>query len=112
MRVYSLTARASIHSVLDQAITKGQLTIYDPEGMRCYGRQQTGCNDVHLTVTNNNFWTRVLVSGDVGCETSLFAADTGPFLTVFSVSEAYMVGDVEIKDLRAVMNVCSLFLFC
>jgi cyclopropane-fatty-acyl-phospholipid synthase len=54
-------------SVLEQAITKGHLTIRDSEGTHCYGRPQKGCNDVQLTVVNNKFWSRVLVSGDVGC---------------------------------------------
>jgi hypothetical protein len=68
LNAYLSVARSSIKSVLDQAITKGQLTIHDSEGTHCYGRHHGDSHDVHLTVADNNFWTRILVSGDLGCK--------------------------------------------
>ncbi|KAF8659523.1 hypothetical protein AX16_001822 [Volvariella volvacea WC 439] len=80
-------ARNSILSVLDDAITVGHLTISDSEGTRHYGNYKKGCNDAYLRVVNDSFWLRILLSGDLG------------------FSEAYMVGDVEVPDLKAAMNV-------
>ncbi|KAF8075904.1 cyclopropane-fatty-acyl-phospholipid synthase [Lyophyllum atratum] len=60
-------ARNSILSVLGDAITIGHLTISDSEGTHYYGRYQNGCNDVHLKIVNDNFWLRILLSGDLGC---------------------------------------------
>ncbi|KAF8883404.1 cyclopropane-fatty-acyl-phospholipid synthase [Infundibulicybe gibba] len=79
-------ARNSILSVLEDAITNGHLTISDPEGTHYYGRYQKGCNDVHLKIVNDNFWLRIMLSGDLG------------------FSEAYMIGDVEVQDLKSAMN--------
>ncbi|KAG5732271.1 Cyclopropane-fatty-acyl-phospholipid synthase [Termitomyces sp. T112] len=79
-------ARYSILSVLGDAITAGHLTISDSEGTRYYGRHQKGCNDVHLKIVNDNFWLRILLSGDLG------------------FSEAYMIGDIEVSSLKACMD--------
>ncbi|KAJ7179621.1 cyclopropane-fatty-acyl-phospholipid synthase [Mycena filopes] len=79
-------ARTSILAVLDDAITVGHLTITDNQGAHYYGRYRKGCNDVHLKVVNDNFWLRLLLSGDLG------------------FSEAYMIGDVEVSDLKGAMN--------
>ncbi|KAJ7067846.1 cyclopropane-fatty-acyl-phospholipid synthase [Mycena amicta] len=79
-------ARSSILSVLDEAITVGRLTISDDEGTYYYGQHHKGCNNVHLKVVNDNFWLRIMLSGDLG------------------FSEAYMIGDVEVSDLRGAMN--------
>ncbi|TFK64902.1 putative cyclopropane fatty acid synthase [Pluteus cervinus] len=79
-------ARSSILSVLDDAITIGHLTISDSEGTHYYGKYQKGCNDVHLRVVHDNFWLRILLSGDLG------------------FSEAYMIGDIEVSDLKSVMK--------
>ncbi|PFH50564.1 hypothetical protein AMATHDRAFT_60838, partial [Amanita thiersii Skay4041] len=79
-------ARSSILSVLAEAISNGHLTISDSEGTHYYGSYYKGCNDVHLKVVNDNFWLRILLSGDLG------------------FSEAYMIGDIEVPDLRATMN--------
>ncbi|KAG5643582.1 hypothetical protein DXG03_000635 [Asterophora parasitica] len=79
-------ARSSILSVLGSAITIGHLTISDSEGTHYYGRYQKGCNDVHLKIVNDNFWLRILLSGDLG------------------FSEAYMIGDVDVSSLKACMN--------
>lgn len=79
-------ARSSILSVLDNAIVIGQLSISDSEGIHHYGRYQKGCNKVHLSIVNDNFWFRILLSSDLG------------------FSEAYMIGDIEISDLKSAMN--------
>jgi cyclopropane-fatty-acyl-phospholipid synthase len=75
---YQPTARSAIHSVLDQAITKGQLTIYDSEGIQCFGDRNNDANAVHLRVNNDSFWTRIFVSGDLGCRFS-FSSYLSPF---------------------------------
>ncbi|KAF4615992.1 hypothetical protein D9613_011479 [Agrocybe pediades] len=72
-------ARSSILAVLESAIHVGHLTISDSEGTHYYGRYIKGCNDVHLRVLNDNFWFRILLSGDLG------------------FSEAYMIGDVDVS---------------
>ncbi|KIK55369.1 hypothetical protein GYMLUDRAFT_76587 [Collybiopsis luxurians FD-317 M1] len=79
-------ARTSILSVLNDAISKGHLTIIDSEGKHTYGRYQDGCNTVHLTVNNDQFWLRLMFSGDLG------------------FSEAYMLGDIEVEDLKSCMD--------
>ncbi|KAL1738418.1 cyclopropane fatty acid synthase, partial [Schizophyllum fasciatum] len=47
-----------------------------------------GCNHVTLIVTNENFWLRVLLC----------------VLRLQCISEAYMIGDVEVDNLRDVMK--------
>ncbi|KAJ8514887.1 hypothetical protein ONZ45_g7617 [Pleurotus djamor] len=79
-------ARSSILSVLDSAISVGHLTISDSQGIHCYGVRRKGANDVYITVVNDYFWTRLLLSGDLG------------------FSEAYMIGDIQVDDLRGAMN--------
>ncbi|KAF8898158.1 cyclopropane-fatty-acyl-phospholipid synthase [Gymnopilus junonius] len=79
-------ARSSILSVLENAITVGHLTISDSEGTLYYGNYRKGCNDVHLKITNDNFWFRILLSGDLG------------------FSEAYMLGDVQVSSLKGAMD--------
>ncbi|KAF8628152.1 hypothetical protein AX17_006022 [Amanita inopinata Kibby_2008] len=79
-------ARSSILSVLNESITNGYLAVSDSEGTNYYGNYYKGCNEVHLQVNNDNFWLRILLSGDLG------------------FSEAYMIGDVDVPDLRAAMN--------
>ncbi|KAE9399100.1 cyclopropane-fatty-acyl-phospholipid synthase [Gymnopus androsaceus JB14] len=79
-------ARTSIISVLKDAISVGRLTITDSEGQHTYGHYQKGCSDVHLTVVNDSFWLRLMLSGDLG------------------FSEAYMVGDIEVEDLKSCMD--------
>ncbi|KAJ3996896.1 cyclopropane-fatty-acyl-phospholipid synthase [Lentinula boryana] len=79
-------ARTSILSVLSDAISVGQLTLTDSEGSHTYGRYRKGGNTVHLTVINDAFWLRLMFSGDLG------------------FSEAYMVGDIEVEDLKSCMD--------
>ncbi|KAJ3754573.1 cyclopropane-fatty-acyl-phospholipid synthase [Lentinula raphanica] len=79
-------ARSSILSVLNSAISVGQLTITDSEGTHTYGRHRKGGNAVHLKVVNEAFWLRLMFSGDLG------------------FSEAYMVGDIEVENLKSCMD--------
>ncbi|KAF9076707.1 Mycolic acid cyclopropane synthetase-domain-containing protein [Rhodocollybia butyracea] len=79
-------ARTSILSVLNDAISAGHLTVIDSEGEHSYGRYQKGCNHVKLTIVNDAFWLRLMFSGDLG------------------FSEAYMVGDIEVEDLKSCMD--------
>ncbi|KAF7776777.1 hypothetical protein Agabi119p4_5170 [Agaricus bisporus var. burnettii] len=79
-------ARSSILTVLTDAIVVGHLTISDSEGTYYYGNYQKGCNDVHIKIINDNFWLRILLSGDLG------------------FSEAYMIGDIEVSSLKGAMN--------
>ncbi|PPQ81073.1 hypothetical protein CVT25_014536 [Psilocybe cyanescens] len=80
-------ARSSILAVLENAITVGHLTISDSEGTHYYGKYHKGCNDVHLNIVNDNFWFRILLSGDLG------------------FSEAYMIGDVQVSSLKGAMDI-------
>lgn len=79
-------ARSSLLAVLEQAITIGHLTIVDNGIEYEFGEHTIGENDLRLTVINENFWSRVLMSGDLG------------------FSEAYMIGDVQVSNLKAVMD--------
>lgn len=54
-------ARASVLAVTEKAITRGSLTITDAEGEYHFGTWTKGCNEVHLRVTSDDFWTRILL---------------------------------------------------
>lgn len=56
-----ISARSSILTVLETAISIGHLTITDSEGTHYYGKYRKGCNDVHLNVVNDTFWLRILL---------------------------------------------------
>ncbi|KAK7061256.1 cyclopropane-fatty-acyl-phospholipid synthase [Favolaschia claudopus] len=95
-------ARSSILSVLDDAITIGHLTIIDAEGSHYYGQRRKGYNDVQVKVVNENFWLRLLLYADfseiyLALTFSCRSGDLG-------FSEAFMIGDIEVSDLRSVMN--------
>ncbi|KAG1715671.1 hypothetical protein ID866_1475 [Astraeus odoratus] len=79
-------ARASVLAVAERAITTGYLTISDADGVYHFGTRTKGCNEVHMKVINADFWTRIFFSQDLG------------------FSEAYMMGDVEVNSLKAVMD--------
>ncbi|KII95994.1 hypothetical protein PLICRDRAFT_48917 [Plicaturopsis crispa FD-325 SS-3] len=79
-------ARSSVLSVLEKAIKIGHLTITDAQGVHYFGKYEDGCNEVRLKVVNGNFWSRVMLSGDLG------------------FSEGFMVGEVEVNDLKNVMH--------
>ncbi|KAH8829939.1 cyclopropane-fatty-acyl-phospholipid synthase [Flagelloscypha sp. PMI_526] len=79
-------ARNSILSVLDQSIQNGYLSVSDSQGTNYYGAYSKGCNSVHLKVLSDNFWIRLLLSGDLG------------------FSEAFMIGEVEVNNLKGAMD--------
>ncbi|KAH9942615.1 cyclopropane-fatty-acyl-phospholipid synthase [Amylocystis lapponica] len=80
----SSLARSSIHAVLQRGINRGCLHIHDSEGTHIYG--QVGVHPIHLTVHSERFWKRVFTSGDLG------------------FSEAYMMGEIEVDDLKGMMG--------
>ncbi|KAK0467776.1 cyclopropane-fatty-acyl-phospholipid synthase [Desarmillaria tabescens] len=82
-------ARQSILSTLSSSIAVGYLVVDDAEGSHTYGTLKKGCNYVHIKVKCDNFWLRLILSGDLG------------------FSEAYMIGEIELPDLRAAMNTKS-----
>ncbi|KAH7912467.1 Mycolic acid cyclopropane synthetase-domain-containing protein [Hygrophoropsis aurantiaca] len=84
--ILSSYARTSVLAVLEKAVTRGYLTVTDSEGTYYFGTRSKGCNDVYMKIVNNDFWTRILFSQDLG------------------FSEAYMMGDVEVNSLKAVMD--------
>ncbi|KAI6128552.1 Mycolic acid cyclopropane synthetase-domain-containing protein [Pisolithus croceorrhizus] len=79
-------SRASVLAIMDKAIVRGYLTISDSEGVSHFGTRTKGCSEVHLKVTRDDFWTRILLSQDLG------------------FSEAYMMGDVQVNNLKAVFD--------
>ncbi|TDL29084.1 cyclopropane fatty acid synthase [Rickenella mellea] len=79
-------ARSSVLGVLENAIQIGCLKIVDKDGMYTFGQKSKSGNAVRLTIVNDSFWTRILLSCDLG------------------FSEAYMIGDVEVNNLKAVMD--------
>lgn len=79
-------ARASVLALTEKAITRGYITISDADGEYHFGTRTKGCNEVQLRVISDDFWTRILFSQDLG------------------FSEAYMMGDVEVNNLKAVMD--------
>ncbi|KAL5527065.1 hypothetical protein ACEPAG_5856 [Sanghuangporus baumii] len=79
-------ARSSLVAVLESAVTVGHLTIIDKDKVFEFGERTESGNDVQMTVINDTFWSRVLISSDLG------------------FSEAYMIGDVQVSDLKAVFD--------
>ncbi|KAG7446013.1 uncharacterized protein BT62DRAFT_1006190 [Guyanagaster necrorhizus] len=59
-------ARQSILSALTSAISVGYLIVDDAEGSHAYGFFKKGCNHVHIKVKSDNFWLRLILSGDLG----------------------------------------------
>ncbi|KAK7040799.1 hypothetical protein VNI00_009705 [Paramarasmius palmivorus] len=82
-------ARRQIISALHRGIVRGRLELYDSSlGHVTLGSQDLDVEDkiATMTVTNELFWVRVLLSYDIG------------------FSEAYMAGDFQTPDLKAVLN--------
>ncbi|EJF60808.1 cyclopropane-fatty-acyl-phospholipid synthase [Dichomitus squalens LYAD-421 SS1] len=84
--LYTTFARSSILSLLSSAIVSGYLVVEDYDETFRFGNPKTTTNCVHLRVTSGRFWTRVFNSGDLG------------------FSEAYMIGEVEVENLKAIMD--------
>ncbi|KAI0699495.1 cyclopropane-fatty-acyl-phospholipid synthase [Cerioporus squamosus] len=79
-----MLARSSIMSMLRSAISVGQLEIQDRDETFRFGPPKSD-NVVRLRVLSGKFWTRVFSEGDLG------------------FSEAYMIGEVEVENLREIM---------
>ncbi|KAH9939659.1 cyclopropane-fatty-acyl-phospholipid synthase [Epithele typhae] len=79
-------ARSSVLHVLSSAIQVGSLEIEDVDQTFRFGPSKSSTLSVRLKVTSGKFWTRVFSSGDLG------------------FSEAYMIGDVEVANLKAIMD--------
>ncbi|TFY67533.1 hypothetical protein EVJ58_g1554 [Rhodofomes roseus] len=79
-------ARAWILNVLQDAVKVGSIVIEEREMRHTFGRATNGQNSVRITVVDEDFWTRVLLSGNLG------------------FSEAFMMGEVQVDDLQAVIE--------
>ncbi|KAJ6476038.1 S-adenosyl-L-methionine-dependent methyltransferase [Mycena vitilis] len=80
-------ARAQILSALAKGIVSGQLEICESgHGHQSLGGAQPGDTATVLVVVDPNFWVRVLFSYDIG------------------FSEAYMAGEFQTPDLKALLN--------
>jgi len=82
-------ARSSILNFLRSAIKVGYLEIADSHGVHGFGTCKEGRDAVRLTVNNDLFYVRVLASADLG------------------VSESYMMSDIDIDNLKGMMDVSS-----
>ncbi|KAH9895744.1 cyclopropane-fatty-acyl-phospholipid synthase [Cubamyces lactineus] len=82
----TMFARSSIVAVLKSAVVVGYLCIEDRDATFHFGNEKTDGTVVHLRVLSGKFWTRIFSSGDLG------------------FSEAYMIGEVEIENLKSIMD--------
>ena len=82
-------ARSSILHFLRSAIKIGYLEIADSHGVHSFGTYKEGRNTVRVTVNNDLFYVRVLASADLG------------------VSESYMMSDIDVDNLKGMMDVGS-----
>ncbi|KAI0699807.1 cyclopropane fatty acid synthase [Cytidiella melzeri] len=78
-------ARSSICSFLGSAVNVGYLQIEEDDTKSTFG-DKLAVNSIHVRVLDQNFWQRVLLSGDLG------------------FGEAYMLGEIEIDNLTGVMR--------
>ena len=85
----SSLARSSILNFLRSAIKVGHLEVSDSRGVHCFGAHKEGRNAVRITVHNDLFYVRVLASADLG------------------ISESYMMRDIDVNDLKGMMDVGS-----
>ncbi|EIN13978.1 cyclopropane fatty acid synthase [Punctularia strigosozonata HHB-11173 SS5] len=83
---FSAAARSSILAFLEQAIAVGYLEIEDAQGIHQFGQYTDQCNVVHIRVINDNFWSALFLSGDLG------------------FSEAFMIGDIRVDNLKGVFD--------
>ncbi|KAJ6456451.1 Mycolic acid cyclopropane synthetase-domain-containing protein [Mycena sanguinolenta] len=72
--------------ILRRGLVKGELLIEDHEGTHHFGTAQSGRALVVLKVVNDNMWTRICLSHDIG------------------LSEAYMFGDFEVSTLQGLLD--------
>ncbi|KAI0092483.1 Mycolic acid cyclopropane synthetase-domain-containing protein, partial [Irpex rosettiformis] len=78
-------ARSSISSFMSTAISTGYLQIEEDGENSEYG-DRSAPNVVRVRILNQNFWRRVLFTGDLG------------------FGEAYMLGEIEIDNLQGIMR--------
>ncbi|KAH9481264.1 Tuberculostearic acid methyltransferase UfaA1 [Psilocybe cubensis] len=82
-------ARNRVLSALQEGVTRGRLDLYDAAiGQRTFGSLDEGeqTPPVTLIIRSEMFWLRILLSYDIG------------------FSEAYMAGEFETSDLKALLN--------
>ncbi|THH30815.1 hypothetical protein EUX98_g3372 [Antrodiella citrinella] len=78
--------RRSIHTFLSSAVVNGHLCVQDSEGEHHFGQYAKGDHTVRLVVHDLNAWKRIFMSGDLG------------------FSEAFMMGELEVDDLKGIMD--------
>ncbi|KAI0666059.1 cyclopropane-fatty-acyl-phospholipid synthase [Trametes maxima] len=83
--VLNAYGRSRILDTLTQGLHKGGLIITDEHGTHKFGNTE-GTEVVLLRVHNPAFWTRIVVSHDIG------------------VAEAFMQGDFTVSDLKELLN--------
>ncbi|KAJ6498323.1 cyclopropane fatty acid synthase [Mycena vulgaris] len=83
LRGYS---RSFAMDILRRGLVKGELLIEDHEGVHHFGKAQPGQAPVVLKVLNDDMWTRIYLSHDLG------------------LSEAYMIGDFEVSTLKGLLD--------
>ncbi|KAI0935579.1 hypothetical protein AcV5_003968 [Taiwanofungus camphoratus] len=75
-------ARSHVISALEHGIVQGQLQLQDAHGAYMFGTPKLDRPPISLTVVNENFYARVVLSLDMG------------------LSEAYMNCDIEVSSLK------------
>ena len=88
-RAHENTARSSILSFLRSGIKVGYLEVTDSQGVHRFGTYKEGGNAVRVTVHSDVFYMKVLASAELG------------------LSEAYMMNEIDVDDLKAMMDVSS-----
>ncbi|KAJ3737742.1 cyclopropane-fatty-acyl-phospholipid synthase [Lentinula guzmanii] len=92
-------ARTSILSVLSDAISVGQLTLTDSEGSHTYGRYRKGAT---LSALPSSMMHSA--QGIWAVRTIHLHMRSSLMCIRIPVSEAYMVGDIEVEDLKSCMD--------
>lgn len=83
--IYSF-ARSSIITTLQHSIRIGAIRITEGEQTTLIGTRDKSDTSIGLAVRDERFWLRVLTSGGLG------------------FSEAYMMGEIEVDDLTAILE--------
>ncbi|KZT65668.1 CFS1-like protein [Daedalea quercina L-15889] len=84
--LYCQSSRTWILSILQNAVTVGCIEIEEDGKVAAFGQPGDEPGTVRITVVDDSFWTRVLLSGNLG------------------FSEAFMMGEVKVDDLQAVIE--------
>ena len=58
--------------MLSKGLQHGELVIEEGDDQRVVGAPEEGRETVRLIVLNSNFWVRIFVSHDMGCECITF----------------------------------------